>query len=708
VIAKIVPLSSVFLWATVSVTVGQAPPNTAATPTISVDSGAGHRGGARIARIQPPLPVSVDKGQSGIFPLSGRVMNGAVGGATARFYKLNANGTKGPLLGSAVTDVNGFYLVSFVSKSSDSILAESSGGKYRDEVTGVTVALSTSDTLAAVFPARAAAVAVTPLSNMAAARARVLAAGGEPLSTAVSAANAGVGEQYQIPDIIQLLPVAADSASEVRTSTRDQRDYGLVLAGIAQEAHSLGVRAIDLAEALATDASDGILDGKVKGSPVTIAGSGPAVETAIVRLVSAPLTVNAGTSGVQTGINTFIGGAQNKTGLDVFEILNQPVTIGPNGPYVTGAVLPAARSGKAYGAGPLSVAGGTPPYAWAFAAGSAHPAWLGLTPGGAFGGNAPVLPPGTKVSISPVFVATVSDTSHPVKKVNVPLTMTVTALPPEIHTMGGQCFVDQFCQLVVATADGGNPPFAFFQDSLAYGGLPIGMHLDASGTVSGTPTRADHYPFGVCVTDVIGTETCDHDPTIIVTDVSISPTSASFAASGGGGSVTVHAPDGEPWTAVSNDAWIAITSVSGGSGDGTVGYSVESNSTASPRLGTLTIAGLTFTITQNGPTTEFPFDGAYSGNAIGTSICPGSSGPVNVQLAFTVSFGYLSMTDPFGGSGTVSNSGSTTFGDHDCSFTGTFVVNGSSIQASGNWSCPNVACGSGSGSESGTWSVSKQ
>ena len=60
------------------------------------------------------------------------------------------------------------------------------------------------------------------------------------------------------------------------------------------------------------------------------------------------------------------------------------------------------------------------------------------------------------------------------------------------------------------------------------------------------------------------------------------------------------APEGCDWTATSNDAWITITSGDSGSGNGTVGYSVSANASASSRTGTLTIAGQTFTVTQDG------------------------------------------------------------------------------------------------------------
>jgi uncharacterized repeat protein (TIGR01451 family) len=79
----------------------------------------------------------------------------------------------------------------------------------------------------------------------------------------------------------------------------------------------------------------------------------------------------------------------------------------------------------------------------------------------------------------------------------------------------------------------------------------------------------------------------------------ILPTNQSYAADGGDGTVAVTAPAGCGWQAVSNDSWLTITSGSSGTGNGMVGYNVATNSTGSPRTGTLTIAGLTFTVNQS-------------------------------------------------------------------------------------------------------------
>lgn len=98
---------------------------------------------------------------------------------------------------------------------------------------------------------------------------------------------------------------------------------------------------------------------------------------------------------------------------------------------------------------------------------------------------------------------------------------------------------------------------------------------------------------------------------------SISPTSASYAAAGGSGTVAVTAGGGCAWTAASNASWITITSGSSGSGNGSVAYTVAANAGTSSRSGTLTVAGSTFTVTQAGTSggTQLITNGGFEGSA---------------------------------------------------------------------------------------------
>jgi len=79
----------------------------------------------------------------------------------------------------------------------------------------------------------------------------------------------------------------------------------------------------------------------------------------------------------------------------------------------------------------------------------------------------------------------------------------------------------------------------------------------------------------------------------------LTPPSSSFGSSGGSSSVGVTTSEsGCSWSAVSNDTWITITAGSTGIGNGTVFYSVSANTTGRSRVGTITIAGNVFTLTQ--------------------------------------------------------------------------------------------------------------
>jgi hypothetical protein len=102
----------------------------------------------------------------------------------------------------------------------------------------------------------------------------------------------------------------------------------------------------------------------------------------------------------------------------------------------------------------------------------------------------------------------------------------------------------------------------------------------------------------VCVDTTIvanvGTSSC------ITCTYTLIPTSSSLGHSGGAGSLAVTTSEsGCPWSAISNASWITITSGNTGTGNGTVSYSVSANRTGSSRIGTITIAGKTFTVTQD-------------------------------------------------------------------------------------------------------------
>ena len=88
-----------------------------------------------------------------------------------------------------------------------------------------------------------------------------------------------------------------------------------------------------------------------------------------------------------------------------------------------------------------------------------------------------------------------------------------------------------------------------------------------------------------------------------------SSTSQTFSATGGSGNVNVTAPGGCSWQTANSASWISLDPASGGSGDGTVNFSVATNISVFPRTANVTIAGHQFTVNQFGGAAINSIDG---------------------------------------------------------------------------------------------------
>ncbi|HET7697019.1 MAG TPA: BACON domain-containing carbohydrate-binding protein [Vicinamibacterales bacterium] len=157
------------------------------------------------------------------------------------------------------------------------------------------------------------------------------------------------------------------------------------------------------------------------------------------------------------------------------------------------------------------------------------------------------------------------------------------------------------------------------------------------------------------------------DATVTITQTSpsvctptLSSTSSWHTADGGFGTSTVTAEAACEWDAVSNVAWVAVINPGPGKGSGTVSFIVASYTGSATRVGTLTIAGKTYTVTQSGAGCSFtisPSSQGFSGaggtgsSAVTTaSTCPwaatsdatwititaGANGTGSGTVAFTV------------------------------------------------------------------------
>ena len=535
-----------------------------------------------------------DTGSGSTTTITGNVSKGRVSGSTVNIFILKADGSKGNSLGSTTTDQYGDFTFTFATPTNP-LLVQASGGSYVNEVSGATDTLLSTDILTAVLPVGTTQAAITPLTHMAATRASILAANGISLATAIDVSNVGVAQQYNLSDIVGILPVDANNATQIEVSSREQRNYGLVLAGITQEAKNLNVRPIDLAAALAKDMDDGTLDG-LGANPIKV----PTITGAVINLPP-----DAGTVALQNAINTFLASGNNLTNLGGMNISTTPVNINPLGTtfYINYTALPAATEGRGYSA-QLSATGGKTPYTWSVTKGSALPSWLTLNSHGTLSGQAPILSGGSTMSITPPFSLTCTDANGLAQAIK--LTVTIVKAPPTTIPVQGICEAGKQFSTLVARAVGGVPPYHFRSPSFMNGSPPLGTSVWLDGTLRGIcPDNAGTYNFPVCAVDLIGADPCAGTSLLVfVCTYAISPTGQSFNRTGGTGSVSVTPSSSScNWTATSNASWITITSGSNVTGNGTVAFTVAANTGTSQRTGTMTIAGQTFTVTQAGTTT---------------------------------------------------------------------------------------------------------
>jgi uncharacterized delta-60 repeat protein len=124
---------------------------------------------------------------------------------------------------------------------------------------------------------------------------------------------------------------------------------------------------------------------------------------------------------------------------------------------------------------------------------------------------------------------------------------------------------------------------AISEDAAVEGSESLNLQLTnpTGGASLGSPASA--------VLTILENDSCSY---------SINPSSRTSPPAGETLTVNVTAPVGCNWTAVSNDSFISVTAGANGNGNGVVSLSVIANGSGVPRVGTVTIAGQTFTLTQ--------------------------------------------------------------------------------------------------------------
>lgn len=260
--------------------------------------------------------TAIDNGSSQ--PVSGSVSGtatkGPVSDATMKAFAINADGTKGEIIGTGMTDSNGDFLI-HVGDHSGPVLIEMTGGHYADEATGIIMNMMQDNFLTCLIPfheegATLDGVQVTPVTSMAHAMARDMHGGITQAN--VRNANHAVGQYFHVNDILYDYPInPVDDGSGVGAE-QDEVHYGMVLAAMSQYAHTLGLsHSPDIVNHFMDDAVDGQMDGRHHGNHINMGGG---------MMGGHMMHEDAGTEMLADAMEDFIHSPMNRSGITLQEM----------------------------------------------------------------------------------------------------------------------------------------------------------------------------------------------------------------------------------------------------------------------------------------------------------------------------------------------------------------------------------------------------
>ena len=242
--------------------------------------------------------------------MSGTAVKGPVGSATATAYAI-VGGMMGAQLGSATTDASGNFSVP-LGTYAGSVMLQMTGGTFTDEATNSTMPMLPGDMLVACVPAVASGstttgIQMTPLTTMASARAKAMTGGMTDANIAM--AHTAVGTYFSVADILHSVPMNPMVAGSGASATQNQKNHGMSIAAMSQYAKTIGMATSSsgMVTAMMNDASDGVMDGMMGGTGISMGGMG--------GMTGGMMSSKAGTSGLSTAMGTFIGSTMNQSGV---------------------------------------------------------------------------------------------------------------------------------------------------------------------------------------------------------------------------------------------------------------------------------------------------------------------------------------------------------------------------------------------------------
>ncbi len=270
-----------------------------ATLLFAAACGGGGGGGTNVA----------DVGSGGTGYISGAAIKGPVGNAIITAYGVSG-GQMGIQIGTAATDASGNFTMSIGSYAGP-VMLQVSGGSYKDEATGIPMAMAPGDVMTAIMPtvasgANNSGIQVTPVTAMAQALAQHMVGGMTDAN--IATANAAMGNYFLVGDILHNQPMNPLTIASGTGASQDARNYGMTLAAMSQYAKTLNMSVSSaMVTAMMNDASDGVMDGKMGGSQISMTMGG--------MMGMGMMVSTAGTSGLATAMTAFMNSAANVSGL---------------------------------------------------------------------------------------------------------------------------------------------------------------------------------------------------------------------------------------------------------------------------------------------------------------------------------------------------------------------------------------------------------
>lgn len=267
------------------------------------------------------LPAAASSGGGGTPPagsgtISGTAFMGGMRSGTVVAYAVSG-GMMATQLGTSSVDASGNFNIR-VGAYAGTVMLLMTGGTFVDEATGTTMTMQPGDVVTSSVPSLAAGsamtgVRVTPLTSMAQGRAQGMPGG---LTAAnVAAANTAVGNYFSIGDILTTAPMDPAVAGSGAAADLSAKNYGMTIAAMSQYARTVGmtVNSSGIFTAMMEDASDGVMNGMMGSTSITMSGMGGVMGGSTMQ-------ANAGTTGLAAAMTTFVGSSRNASGVPIADM----------------------------------------------------------------------------------------------------------------------------------------------------------------------------------------------------------------------------------------------------------------------------------------------------------------------------------------------------------------------------------------------------